>query len=213
MRQALSAPHAADPLARYPGTCARLPAAVAGRRIAAGEQHCWRLRVDGAPEDFAEGFAPPLPAGFLRREGDFVIRRGDGPFAYQLACAVDDAQTGVTHVLRGGDLLESGARQDWLIRCLGLQPPNYLHIPLLRAEDGRRLSKRDGDDDLRGVCAAHGLDPLGVLSYLAWSLGTAGRGERVTPAQVAGRFELRLLPREDWTLRGEDLAAFRQQRA
>jgi glutamyl-tRNA synthetase len=81
--------------------------------------------------------------------GDFVIRRRDGLWAYQLACAVDDALMGVTHALRGEDLLTSTPRQIALMRALGWQPPQYAHVPLVLDETGKRMSKRDGSQSLR----------------------------------------------------------------
>lgn len=198
--EALSAPHApADPLLRYPGTCAALDPAEAERRAEAGEQHCWRLRVEQAPADFVDAFAGSLERDCLRRAGDFVVRRADGLFAYQFACALDDGLSGVTHVLRGGDLLESGPRQAWVLGRLDLPAPEYLHIPLLRAADGRRLSKRDGDDDLAGL-ARRGLDASAVLGLLAATLGFAEPGERPVPMEIVRRFDLAAIPRGDFLL-------------
>ena len=83
--------------------------------------------------------------------GDFFLRRADGVFAYQLAVVVDDALMGVDEVVRGSDLLSSTPRQLWLYRELGLTPPKFYHLPLLLASDGRRLSKRDGDQSLENL--------------------------------------------------------------
>lgn len=80
--------------------------------------------------------------------GDFVVRRADGVYGYQLAVTVDDALMGVTRVVRGRDLLDSAARQIWLMERLGYHPPVYAHVPLLLAPDGRRLSKRERDLDM-----------------------------------------------------------------
>lgn len=80
--------------------------------------------------------------------GDFIIRRADGVYAYQLAVVTDDAQAGVTQVVRGSDLLSSTPRQIWLQRQLGFPEPSYYHVPLLVAPDGRRLSKREKDLDM-----------------------------------------------------------------
>lgn len=101
--------------------------------------------------------------------GDFVVRRADGVYGYQLAVTVDDALMGVTRVVRGRDLLDSAARQIWLMEQLGYRPPVYVHVPLLLAPDGRRLSKRERDLDmgvLRERFSPEGLSRLlrGLLS-------------------------------------------------
>ena len=89
---------------------------------------------------------------------DFVVRRGDGAHAYNLAVVVDDADQGVEEVVRGADLADSTPRQLWLARALGLPEPSYAHVPLVLGPDGARLAKRHGDVTLRevdaGGCAA-----------------------------------------------------------
>ena len=84
----------------------------------------------------------------LRDCGDFILRRSDGVYAYQLAVVVDDAWMGVTQVVRGSDLLSSTPRQRYLLELLGCPAPEYGHVPLLLAPDGRRLAKRDRDQEL-----------------------------------------------------------------
>lgn len=207
IREALSAPHGPVGSA-YPGTCAALGPSEAGARIAAGRQHCWRLRVGQAPKIFFDGFAGEAALDLEREGGDFVIRRADGLFGYQMACAVDDGLSGVTEVLRGDDLLDSGARQAYLLACLGLPAPRYAHIPLVRKEGGERLAKRQGSEDLSGY-RNRGLDTAAVLSWIAWSLGLAERGERIdAPSLLPGRWDRRRIPREAFVLRDDDLAAF-----
>ena len=98
--------------------------------------------------------------------GDFYLRRADGVFAYQLAVVVDDARMGVTEVVRGADLLSSTARQLYLYRLLGLQAPGFAHCPLLLAPDGRRLSKRDGDQSLENLREKYTAQEIvGKLAY------------------------------------------------
>ena len=204
---AASAPHATGTAAPYPGTCAALPHHEAMARVAAGTAHCWRLRVQGAPRGFLDGFAGDVAINLEEDGGDFVIRRADGIFAYQLACAVDDGVSGVTEVLRGGDLLDSGARQAWLLSCVGLPVPRYIHIPLMRGEDGARLAKRVGSEDMTGFLG-RGFDETAIRSYLAWSLGQCGMGERITMEDLAGRWDIARVPREDVFLREKEMARF-----
>jgi glutamyl-tRNA synthetase len=167
--RAASAPHAGEEGPRYPGTCRahgmrsrpfRRPPAV-------------RLRV---PDD-AVVTVDDAVIGTLREEvaaitGDFVLRRGDGVFAYQLAVVVDDLAMGVTEVVRGGDLASSAPRQALLARLLGGEPPSFAHVPLLLGPDGTRLAKRargmtihdqrasgrSGADLLRALASAYGHD-------------------------------------------------------
>ncbi len=121
----------------YPGTCAQgLPP---GRTPRA-----WRVRVPDASIVFDDRLAGRVEQNLAREVGDFVIKRADGQWAYQLAVVVDDAAQGVTDVVRGADLLDSTARQIHLQRLLGLPPPRYLHVPVVEAPDGAKLSKQNG---------------------------------------------------------------------
>jgi glutamyl-tRNA synthetase len=96
---------------------------------------------------------------------DFVVRRNDGAFAYNLAVVVDDAAQGIEEVVRGADLIDSTPRQIWLARALGVPVPSYAHVPLVVNADGRRLAKRDGDVTLREVDAGD------AVAWMAESLG------------------------------------------
>ena len=121
----------------YPGTCRKgIPA---GR-----EARAWRVRTDRAPspiqfEDALQGRISQQLEGEI---GDFVVKRADGLFAYQLAVVVDDAAQDITHVVRGADLLDSTPRQIWLQRLLGLDTPAYLHLPIAVNVRGEKLSKQ-----------------------------------------------------------------------
>lgn len=201
IREALTAPH--GPAGNvYPGTCATIPHQDAMERIAAGEQHCWRLRVDQAPKAFLDGFRGEVSLDLSMEGGDFVIRRADGFFGYQLACAVDDALSGVTEVLRGDDLLDSGVRQAYLLACLDLPVPRYLHIPLVVGRDGRRLAKRLGSEDLRGLLNA-GLTIRDIVTWIGRSLGLLSDGEIAShSSELVTRWDLRAIPREPFEFQG-----------
>jgi len=196
VREAASAPHREDNPQRYPGLYADYPREKALKRIAAGEQHCWRLRVQEAPKTFRDEFAGEVMFDLDAEVGDFVIHRADGVFAYQLACAVDDSLSGITEVLRGGDLLDSAARQAWVLTCLGLPLPRYWHIPLFMSPSGDRLSKRAKADDMAHFLD-EGYDSTAIRSYLACTLGQCEPGERLDMAELIQRFDLDRIPRQD----------------
>ena len=121
----------------YPGTCR-------GGLAPGRSAHSSRLRVDDAPLTIGDRVFGPSTQQLERDVGDFILRRGDGLFAYQLAVVVDDAFQGVTQIVRGADLLPSAHRQVFLQGRLGLPTPEYLHIPLALDADGRKLSKSEG---------------------------------------------------------------------
>jgi glutamyl-Q tRNA(Asp) synthetase len=133
---------AADGAAIYPGTCRNgLSAGKTARSL--------RLRVpDAGRADeaiaFDDRWLGPLTQHLASEVGDFVLKRADGFWAYQLAVVVDDADQGITHVVRGTDLLESTARQIYLQRLLGLSTPTYMHVPVVVNEIGEKLSKQTG---------------------------------------------------------------------
>src|SRR5205085_4244253 len=138
-----------------------------------GRPFCWRFRVPEATPEFVDGFLGPVRLDLRSLGGDFVVwkapRAGlpDTP-AYQLAVVVDDADQGVTEVVRGDDLVPSTPRQLLLYEALGLRPPRFSHVPLVVGPDGRRLAKRHGDTRLSALRAA-GVRPQALLGLLAWS--------------------------------------------
>ncbi len=131
---AASAPHTSDGNVIYPGTCRGLtPEEIVEKRKK--KAPAYRLMVPDEEITFTDGCMGTHTENLLRDYGDFYLRRADGVFAYQLAVVVDDARMGVTEVVRGADLLSSTARQLYLYRLLGLQPPRFAHCPLLLAAD------------------------------------------------------------------------------
>jgi glutamyl-Q tRNA(Asp) synthetase len=126
---------APDGAAIYPGTCrAGLPA---GR-----EARAWRLRVGDAWISFDDAIQGHIVSDLASEAGDFILLRADGLFAYQLAVVVDDAEAGITHVVRGADLLTSTSRQIFLQQCLGVPTPDYAHLPVAINAAGEKLSKQ-----------------------------------------------------------------------
>jgi glutamyl-tRNA synthetase len=188
---AATAPHASDGTYLYQGTCRDLGPQEVARRSAL-RPPATRVMVPEA--DDPAGMVAFRDLGYgAQREilaqdcGDFLLRRSDGVVAYQLAVVVDDGEMGVTQVVRGRDLLGSAARQTWLARTLGYQPPEFGHVPLLVAPDGRRLSKRDRDLDL-GVLREQLGDGRRVVSMLASHVGLCQQGELLHASQLVERF-------------------------
>ena len=128
------------------------------------------------------------------------VQRADGVFSYQLACAVDDADMGITEVVRGDDLMGSASRQIALFRALGVPPPNYLHAPLLLGEDGQRLSKRHGAISVASF-REDGWPPEAVLGLLAATLNLVKGGESISALALVGSLDLTKFPRHPVRIR------------
>ena len=189
---AASAPHASDGTPVYARTCRNLTAA---QRAAQTRRPAWRVRVPDRVYGFRDGLQGPYEENLASDCGDFIVRRSDGVYAYQLAVVVDDAAMGVTQVVRGRDLLSSTPRQIYLQERLGLPTPEYVHVPLLLSPDGRRLSKRDRDLDL-GLLRQR-LRPEQVLGVLAHAAGLLEKPEPVSAAELAAVFDEGKIHRED----------------
>jgi glutamyl-tRNA synthetase len=184
IREAASAPHGARPEGHYPGTCRGLHAAARATRERAGRPPA--LRVDAGAAVVA--FTDRLHG---RQEGvvdDFVVRRNDGAFAYNLAVVVDDGEQGVGEVVRGEDLLDSTPRQRWLASVLDLPAPETAHVPLLLGPDGTRMAKRHGAITL-DARRALGETPAAVRGRLAASVGLCAPGEQPSPTQLVKHFD------------------------
>ena len=191
---AASAPHASDGTYVYPGTCRRLSREERAARLAEGKPHGLRLLVPDAESanaiiEFEDEVYGPQRQDLVREVGDILVERSDGVVAYQLACVVDDGLEGVSLVVRGRDLLASCARQIYLQRLLGFPEPRYLHIPMLVAPDGRRLSKRERDLDL-GVLRERFASPEPILGCLASAVGLAEPGEALGADELVERFSV-----------------------
>jgi glutamyl-tRNA synthetase len=179
-----SAPHAGDEGPRYPGTCRRL-----GMRDRAWKRApAIRFAVPSGPLTIRDAWQGDYEQDVAAAVGDFVLRRGDGLWAYQLACVVDDLAMGVTEAVRGADLLASAPRQVLLARALGGTPPAFAHLPLVTAPDGSRLAKRGGGATLRERRAADER-PDAVVGVLAHALGLRPASAPVTPRELLRDFD------------------------
>ena len=194
-----SAPHASDGTPVYAGTCRALSSAQRAEK-AKLRRPSLRIRVPEREIAFTDGLQGLYAEHLSRDCGDFILRRSDGVYAYQLAVVVDDALMGVNQVVRGRDLLSSTPRQLWLQELLGLPHPDHYHVPLLCAGDGRRLSKRDGDLDL-GTLQAEGVSPEAVLGRLAHWAGLIDRTEPVSLSELLADFDWKRVKREDVTVK------------
>lgn len=192
-----SAPHA--PGGAYPGTCRDLTQEQR-REKAASRPAALRLRADTSSYTITD----LLHGTYTGTVDDFVLQRGDGTPAYNLAVVVDDGAQGIDQVVRGDDLLSSTPRQAYLAELLDLPIPHYAHVPLALNAEGKRLAKRDGAVTLADQQAL-GRTPNQVLGVLADSLRMAKPGEIVSPRLLLERFDAAALPRDPWIF--DDAAA------
>lgn len=204
IESAASAPHADEHEAPFPATLRpdRIPDRFAD------EETNWRFLTPDREISVDDAFCGPRVFKPAHECGDFVVWTKRGQPAYQLAVVVDDARQGVTDVIRGDDLLPSAARQMLLHEALGLHTPRYMHLPIVRGADGKRLAKRHGDtkvDTYRG--AGVGSERLiGLMAY--WSGMTQERGE-VPIREFVEALEMNKVPRGDVMYRSEDDAWLR----
>ncbi|KRE92479.1 glutamyl-Q tRNA(Asp) ligase [Frateuria sp. Soil773] len=150
-----------------------------GRCVAAPDasrEPAWRLRAPDLDVAFEDALQGPQRQNLRESAGDFVIRRVEGLYSYQLACVVDDAHQGITEVVRGNDLLDSTPRQIWLQRLLGLPTPAYRHLPLALDAEGRKLSKST---------RAHPVDPSDPMPALRRALAFLGLPAQAEPRDPA----------------------------
>jgi glutamyl-tRNA synthetase len=194
---AQSAPQAGEDSLYYPGTCRDRFAtyADATATLPPNRLPAWRFRVPANHVTrFVDTVCGPQDQDVARVVGDFPLARDPDGAGYMLAVVVDDAAMGITEVLRGDDLLGATHRQLLLQEALGLPPPRYAHVPLVVAEDGRRLAKRHGDTRLASLRES-GLSADRVVGLLAWWCGWADFGAHVHPAELLARFSLDTLSR------------------
>jgi glutamyl-tRNA synthetase len=181
--QAPRAPHA--PVGAYPGTCRNLTDAErAARRSETGRPPALRLRADTTEYTVTD----QLHGSYTGVVDDFVVRRGDGVAAYNLAVVVDDAAQGIDQVVRGDDLLPSSPRQAYLASLLGYPQPAYAHVPLVLNPDGARLAKRDGAVTLAEIGVRRAFEQ--ITESLDWPASDLD--------DLLARFDATRLPRQPW---------------
>ena len=196
--EAAAAPHGPSPEGAYPGTCGRLSRAERQQKRASGRPPALRLRAGTDDAGPTEQTVSDRQLGDYRGiVDDFVLQRGDGTPAYNLAVVVDDAAQGVTEIVRGDDLLPSTPRQVHLAHLLGLNPPTYAHVPLVLNPQSQRLAKRDGAVTLSDRLAL-GETPLDALNLLLSSLGLEAVMAPGDLRVVAEHFDPAELPRQPW---------------
>lgn len=188
---AASAPHRGEKLV-YPGTCHKLTS-YERARLAQSRPPAQRLVVPDKDVSFIDGIQGSYTQNLARGCGDFLIRRSDGAFAYQLAVVVDDAEQNINSVVRGVDLLCSTPQQMYLQDLLGYPHPAYAHIPLIVAQRDRRLSKRDKDASLDALLRRF-KTPQGVIGHIAGLTGLAHTFQPTTPEQLLATFDVEKLP-------------------
>ena len=188
----VNAPHLSDGTYVYPGTCRNL---TEEQKAAFDRAPSWRVKVPDkiwTVEDLVQG---NYTENLATDCGDFVVRRADGVFVYQLAVTVDDGEAGVTEVVRGMDLLSSAPRQMYLQELFGFAHPQYGHVPMLMAPEGRRLSKRDQDMDL-GYLQSY-IAPEKLLGILAHACGLLDKPEAISAYELARIFRWENMKKED----------------
>ncbi|MEG1425574.1 MAG: tRNA glutamyl-Q(34) synthetase GluQRS [Raoultibacter sp.] len=184
---AVAAPHFGEKPV-YPGTCRHLTSAQQSERGKLRDA-ALRLIVPNATFSFLDGVQGRYAQNLKNDCGDFIIRRSDGAFAYQLAVVLDDAEQGVNSIVRGVDLLCSTPQQLYLQQLFSIEHPTYAHVPLLVNENGHRLSKRDhaaSIDEMRERFKT----PEAIIGHLAAITGIAPTNDPISPLNLLNCFTL-----------------------
>lgn len=179
----VNAPHLSDGTYVYTGTCRNL---TEQQRAAFDRMPAWRVCVPDKVWNFRDHVQGDYALNLATDCGDMVVRRADGCYVYQLAVTVDDGEAGVTEVVRGMDLLSSAPRQMYLQELFGFPHPEYAHVPMLLAPDGRRLSKRDRDLDL-GELRKH-IKAEQLIGTLAFASGLIDQNVPISAMELAAEF-------------------------
>ena len=188
----VNAPHLSDGTYVYAGTCRNL---TEDQRHSFDRKPAWRVIVPDKTWSLTDRVQGDYSLNLATECGDMVVRRADGIYVYQLAVTVDDGEAGVTEVVRGMDLLSSAPRQMYLQELFGFAHPEYGHVPMLLAPDGRRLSKRDRDLDLGQLRLR--ITPEALIGTLAYSSNLIDRNVPISARELAQEFAWEKLRKED----------------
>ncbi len=197
VQEVASAPHGRS--SPYGETQRRLSDEVKSSKQAEGKAPSLRFRVEPQNLDLDDRVLGKLTLNPAEETGDFVIRRADGEWAYQLAVVVDDDAMNITHVLRGDDLLPSTGAQRLLYAALGKTPPSFAHVPLLLDTDGQRMAKRQGSLTLTALREA-GVQPERVVGLLAYTLGFQREPREMNTQDFVAKFDLETMTRQAFRL-------------
>ena len=211
LREIASAPHGSSGLPPYPPSLrpdALPPDWLARLRAKEDADAALRFSIHDDVVQFEDRVQGTVEERVSETTGDFVLKRRDGLYAYQLAVVVDDLAMGITEVVRGADLLDSTARQIQLIDALGGERPTYAHLPLVVNAEGEKLSKRDEALTLRSLREA-GVAPEAITGALAHSLGLLERAEPVVARALVPHFRWDRIAREPWRLPADFAARLR----
>ena len=196
----VNAPHASDGHPIHPASCRE---ATEEERRKHKTPPAWRLEAPDLRISFRDGVYGLYAENLKEACGDFVLRRADGVFVYQLAVVADDGEFGVTEVVRGCDLLSSTPRQIYLQQLLGYPRPAYYHVPMLTDREGRKLSKRYADLDLGALRGRH--RPEEIIGLLAYACGLTDRREPVSAAELIPFFSWEKVRTKDIVLDEEEI--------
>lgn len=193
IQRAASAPHPGEEGPRYPGTCRGRFASAEEAAAVSGRAPAWRFRVPLGTTEFVDGFHGPVTMNVDQQVGDFVVWKGSGTPAYQLAVVADDLAMEITEVVRGDDLLASTPRQQMLYTALGRSPPATWHVPLVVGQDGLRLAKRHGDTRI-ATFREQGISAERLVGLLAAWSGLRSVGSACRPRELVDDFDWSRVP-------------------
>ncbi len=194
---AAQAPNLGDREPVYAGTCSALTREEIAEREKT-RRPAMRMRVPDETVAFIDRHYGPCSENLAKETGDYILRRSDGLFGYQLAAVVDDALSGVTEVVRGRDILASTPRQIHLLKTLDFPVPQYAHIPLLMDSEGRRLAKRDKDLSLDELSKRY--TPHQLLGMLAYTCGVLPEWRSVSLEELTRVFDWKNVKTQDMRL-------------